>query len=52
MAGLEKREDVNDLKRGNPEQMLDEAGFKEIEIKPTFGYWSIIIAVKPWGSRG
>ncbi len=28
-------------------QILNEAGFGEIEIKPTFGYWSIVTGVKP-----
>jgi ubiquinone/menaquinone biosynthesis C-methylase UbiE len=27
--------------------MLREAGFKKIEVKPTFGYWSIVTGVKP-----
>ena len=27
--------------------MLLEAGFKDIEVKPTFGYWSIVTGVKP-----
>ena len=26
---------------------LSEAGFREIEVKPTFGYWSIVTGVKP-----
>ena len=26
--------------------MLTEAGFKDIEVKPTFGYWSIVTGVK------
>jgi O-methyltransferase domain len=28
-------------------QMLQEAGFTNIEVKPTFGYWSIVTGVKP-----
>jgi O-methyltransferase domain/Dimerisation domain len=28
-------------------QMLREAGFTNIEVKPTFGYWSIVTGVKP-----
>ena len=28
-------------------QMLLEAGFTNIEVKPTFGYWSIVTGVKP-----
>jgi hypothetical protein len=28
-------------------QMLLEAGFMNIEVKPTVGYWSIAKAVKP-----
>jgi len=27
--------------------MLTEAGFIEVEVKPTFGYWSIVIGRKP-----
>jgi hypothetical protein len=27
--------------------MLTEAGFKDVEVKPTFGYWSIISGRKP-----
>jgi hypothetical protein len=27
--------------------MLKEAGFEDIEVKPTFGYWSIVTGVKP-----
>jgi hypothetical protein len=27
--------------------MLEEAGFTHIDVKPTFGYWSIITAAKP-----
>jgi hypothetical protein len=27
--------------------MLTEAGFTEIEVKPTFGYWSIVTGRKP-----
>jgi O-methyltransferase domain len=27
--------------------MLTEAGFRDIEVKPTFGYWSIVTGVKP-----
>lgn len=27
--------------------MLREAGFKNIQVKPTFGYWSIVTGVKP-----
>jgi hypothetical protein len=27
--------------------MLSEAGFKDIEVKPTFGYWSIVTGIKP-----
>ena len=27
--------------------MLGDAGFTNIEIKPTFGYWSIVSALKP-----
>jgi hypothetical protein len=25
---------------------LTEAGFREIEVKPTFGYWSIVTGMK------
>ena len=28
-------------------QMLQEAGFINLEVKPTFGYWSIVTGVKP-----
>jgi hypothetical protein len=28
-------------------QMLREAGFTNIEVKPTFGHWSIVMGVKP-----
>src|SRR5262249_9694348 len=28
-------------------QMLQEAGFTNFEVKPTFGYWSIVTGVKP-----
>jgi hypothetical protein len=28
-------------------QMLQEAGFTNIEVKATFGYWSIVTGVKP-----
>jgi hypothetical protein len=28
-------------------QFLSEAGFAEIEVKPTFGYWSVVTGVKP-----
>lgn len=28
-------------------QFLSEAGFREIEVKSTFGYWSIVTGVKP-----
>ena len=28
-------------------EMLREAGFTDIEVKPTFGYWSIVTALKP-----
>jgi hypothetical protein len=28
-------------------QNLMEAGFTNIEVKPTFGYWSIVTGVKP-----
>jgi hypothetical protein len=27
--------------------MLTEAGFRDIAVKPTFGYWSVIIGTKP-----
>ena len=27
--------------------MLDNAGFREVEVKPTFGYWSIVTGRKP-----
>jgi len=27
--------------------MLGEAGFTDIEVKPTFGYWSIVTGRKP-----
>jgi cyclopropane fatty-acyl-phospholipid synthase-like methyltransferase len=27
--------------------MLTDAGFRDIEVKPTFGYWSIVTGVKP-----
>jgi hypothetical protein len=27
--------------------MLKEAGFRQIEVKPTFGYWSIVTGLKP-----
>jgi len=27
--------------------MLREAGFRKIEVKPTFGYWSVVTGVKP-----
>ena len=27
--------------------MLAEAGFTDIEVKPTWGYWSIVTARKP-----
>jgi hypothetical protein len=27
--------------------MLSEAGFRRVEVKPTFGYWSIVTGVKP-----
>jgi hypothetical protein len=30
---------------------LTEAGFREIEVKPTFGYWSIVTGVKPDSGR-
>ena len=26
--------------------MLTEAGFRDIEVKPTFGYWSVLTGVK------
>jgi hypothetical protein len=26
--------------------MLKEAGFRKIEVKPAFGYWSIVTGVK------
>jgi hypothetical protein len=26
--------------------MLRDAGFRDIEVKPTFGYWSIVTGVK------
>ena len=26
--------------------MLREAGFRDIEVKPTFGYWSVLTGVK------
>jgi hypothetical protein len=28
-------------------EMLSEAGFTDIEVKPTFGYWSLVIGRKP-----
>jgi hypothetical protein len=28
-------------------EMLSEAGFREIEVKPTWGYWSIVTGQKP-----
>jgi ubiquinone/menaquinone biosynthesis C-methylase UbiE len=28
-------------------EMLAEAGFTDIEVKPTFGYWSIVTGLKP-----
>ncbi len=28
-------------------EMLMEAGFTDIEVKPTFGYWSIVTGLKP-----
>lgn len=28
-------------------EMLKQAGFKQIEVKPTFGYWSVVTGVKP-----
>ncbi len=27
--------------------MLKEAGFRQIQVKPTFGYWSVVTGVKP-----
>jgi hypothetical protein len=27
--------------------MLTDAGFREVEVKPTFGYWSIVTGCKP-----
>jgi hypothetical protein len=27
--------------------MLREAGFRNVAVKPTFGYWSIVTGVKP-----
>jgi hypothetical protein len=27
--------------------MLTDAGFREVEAKPTFGYWSIVTGRKP-----
>jgi hypothetical protein len=27
--------------------MLKYAGFQEVEVKPTFGYWSIVTGRKP-----
>jgi len=27
--------------------MLTEAGFIDVEVKPTFGYWSIVTGRKP-----
>ena len=32
---------------GEISSMLRDAGFKKIEVKPTFGYWSIVTGVKP-----
>ena len=32
---------------GEISSMLREAGFAKIEVKPTFGYWSIVTGVKP-----
>jgi hypothetical protein len=28
--------------------MLREAGFTDIEVKPTWGYWSLVTGRKPW----
>jgi len=33
--------------RGEISSMLREAGFAKIEVKPTFGYWSVVTGVKP-----
>ena len=27
--------------------MLTDAGFRDIEVKPTFGYWSVATGLKP-----
>lgn len=32
---------------GEISDMLADAGFHEIEVKPTFGYWSIVTGLKP-----
>jgi len=32
---------------GEVSSMLREAGFTKVEVKPTFGYWSIVTGVKP-----
>jgi len=33
-------------------EMLAEAGFGQIEIKPTFGYYSIVTGIKPAAADG
>jgi hypothetical protein len=30
--------------------MLVEAGFTDVEVKPTFGYWGIVTGRKPWAA--
>jgi hypothetical protein len=32
---------------GELSAMLSEAGFTDIEVKPTWGYWSIVTGLKP-----
>ena len=32
---------------GEISSILREAGFKKIEVKPTFGYWSVVTGLKP-----
>ena len=32
--------------------MLEQAGFSDIEVKPTFGYYSIVVGRKPAGAAG
>jgi cyclopropane fatty-acyl-phospholipid synthase-like methyltransferase len=32
---------------GEISSILGEAGFKKIEVKPTFGYWSVVTGLKP-----